>query len=178
MKKKLQTTQRRMMRIITQTKRGTGKGHAASLAASVEDTADVKLHDPDSEPVDDTTEHNNQNFNEHEESSHDADSNPCFDEISEARLDNESSAQSGRLVSSKRNHVVDAQAEPDLLEAGKEDCQTPRRPLDPNLSPAGTQLDQPTDPTETTTISRSAATWLTASEDTMKCDAMESDFIK
>ena len=42
------------------------------------------------------------------------------------RMRNESNAQSGRLISSKWNHVVDPQAEPDLLEAGKNDCQTPR----------------------------------------------------
>ena len=64
MKKKLQTTQRRMMRMITQTNRKTGTGHAAAHAASVDDTADVELHDPDSEPVDHTTEHDNQDFNE------------------------------------------------------------------------------------------------------------------
>ena len=46
------------------------------------------------------------------------------------RLHNESNEKSGRLVNSKRNHVVDPQTEPDLLEAGKDDCQTPRRPLD------------------------------------------------
>ena len=41
MKNKFQTTQRRMMRMIIQTKRKTGKGHAAAHAASVDDTADV-----------------------------------------------------------------------------------------------------------------------------------------
>ena len=46
------------------------------------------------------------------------------------RLQNDSNAQSGRLVSSRRNHVVVSQAEPDSLQAGKDDCQTPRRPLD------------------------------------------------
>ena len=51
--------------------------------ASVDDNADVEDHDPDSAQVDDTTEHNNQHVNEHEESSYDADSNPCFDNISE-----------------------------------------------------------------------------------------------
>ena len=38
---------------------------------------------PCREQGDDTTEHNNQDPNEHEESSHDADSNACFDEIPE-----------------------------------------------------------------------------------------------
>ena len=47
-------------------------------AASVDDTADVELHDPDSEAADDTTEH----LNEYEESSHNAESNHCFDSIS------------------------------------------------------------------------------------------------
>ena len=119
--KKLQTTQRRMMRMIIQTERKTGTGHAVAHAASV-DTG-VEPHDPDSEPLDDTTEHNNQDLDEHEESSHDADSNPCFDESSEDNPADEqepwvncitgASRKSGRLVSSKRNHVVDPQAQPD-----------------------------------------------------------------
>ena len=71
------------MRMIIQTKRQTGKGHAATHAASVDDTVDVEAHDPDNQPVDDKTEHNYQDLNEHEESSHDADSNPCFDGITE-----------------------------------------------------------------------------------------------
>ena len=84
--------------------------------------------DPDSEPVDDTTEHNNQD-NEHEGSNHHADSIPCFDESSEdnpeqldprVRAHDESNAQSGRLACSKLNYVVDSQAEPDSLEAGKD----------------------------------------------------------
>ena len=49
------------------------------------------------------------------------------------RLHAESNAQSGRLASNKQNHVVDS---PDL-EAGKDDCQAPRRPLDhSNWNPA------------------------------------------
>ena len=39
------------------------------------------------------------------------------------RLHNESNAQSERLFTSKRNHAVDSLAEPDLLEAGKDDRQ-------------------------------------------------------
>ena len=42
-----------------------------------------------SEQGDDTTEHSNQDLNEHEESSHDADSNPCFDEIPEDNPEDE-----------------------------------------------------------------------------------------
>ena len=83
MKKKLQTTQRRMMRMIKQTERKTGKCHPAAHAASVDDTADGEPHHSDSEAVEDTIEHNQQDLHEHEESSHDADSNTCFDEISE-----------------------------------------------------------------------------------------------
>ena len=59
--------------------RKNGKSYAAAHAANVE------LHDPDSEPVDGTTEHNNQDMNEHEESSHDADSNPCFRTVGRLR---------------------------------------------------------------------------------------------
>ena len=57
-------------------------------------------------------------------------------------LQKESNAHSGRLVSRKLNHVVDPQAEPDLLEAGKDDCQTPKT-VGPSLCPTGTQLYQP-----------------------------------
>ena len=42
--------------MIKKTRRRTGKGHAAAHAASVDGTADVVSHDPDSELVDDTTE--------------------------------------------------------------------------------------------------------------------------
>ena len=38
--------------------------------------------------------------------------------------------RSGRPVGSKRNHVVDLQTEQDVLETGKNGCQTPRRSLD------------------------------------------------
>ena len=50
MKRKLQTTQQRMMTIIILTKRKTGTVHAAAHAAGVNDTVDVEVHDPDSEP--------------------------------------------------------------------------------------------------------------------------------
>ena len=106
------------------------KGRAAAHAACIDDTVDVEPHDSDSAPVDDTTEHN-QGFNEHEESSYDADSNPCSDEISEDNPEDElepwvDNAQSGPLVSMKRNLLVDPEAEPDSLVTGKDDCQTPR----------------------------------------------------
>ena len=51
------------------------------MGFDVDDTADVEPHDPDSEPEDDTAEHNHQIINVHPESSHDADSNLSFDEI-------------------------------------------------------------------------------------------------
>ena len=109
-----------------QTKRQAGKSCAAAQAASVDVTADVELHDPDSEQGDDTTQHNNQDPNEHIQSCHDAGSNSCFDEISGDNPEDElelwadiikRGPQSGRLASSKQNHVVDSQAEPDLLKA-------------------------------------------------------------
>ena len=115
--------------MITRKKRQTGKSCAVAHFASVDVTADVEPHDPNGG---DTTEHNSQDLNEHEESSHDADSNPCFVEIPEDSPEDElepsvgyttrATGQSGRLVSSKRNRVVDPQAEPDLL---KDDCQAP-----------------------------------------------------
>ena len=128
--------------MIVQTEK-TGKGREAAHASSVDDTANVELHDADSKPDDDTTEHNHQDLNEHEESRHDAGSNLSFDEISNDNPEDElqpwinyiarekeSNAQSGWFVSSKRIHVVDPQAEPDSLEAGKDDCRTPRKLLD------------------------------------------------
>ena len=83
LKKKLRTTQRRMVRMIIQTKTQAGKSCAGREAASVDVTADAEPHDPNSEQGNDTTEHNNQDPKEHEESSHDADSNRCFDKIPE-----------------------------------------------------------------------------------------------
>ena len=68
--------------MIIETKRTTGKGHAAVHAASVDDTAHVEPDDPDSELEVHTTEHNHQDLNEHAESSHNADGNPTFNEIS------------------------------------------------------------------------------------------------
>ena len=63
--------------LIIQTTKKTGKGHAAAHAASVDDAAGVEPHDPDNKP-----ETDNQDLDEYEESSHDANSNPSFDEIS------------------------------------------------------------------------------------------------
>ena len=54
-----------------------------------EHISDAEPNDPDSEQRDDTAEHNNQDPNDHEESSHDADSNPSFDEIPEDNPENE-----------------------------------------------------------------------------------------
>ena len=77
-KKKLQTTQRRMLRMIVQTERKAQKGTAAAHAANLDD---VESHLPVSEPDEDTTEGNVQDSNEQEESSHDADSNPSFNSL-------------------------------------------------------------------------------------------------
>ena len=49
MEKKLPTTQRRMTKSIIPKKEKTGECHAAAHAASVDDTADGQLHDPDSQ---------------------------------------------------------------------------------------------------------------------------------
>ena len=180
-------TQLRMMRLIIQTRRKTGKDHAAAQTASVHDTADVATQTADGGRHDRSQQ---PRPNEHEESSHDEDSNPCLD-------DKESNALSGRLVCSKRNHVVVPQTEPDSLEAGKDDCQTPRRPVDPaclqlepiNINQAKripeprktsqemgrTSTCNQTDPTDNHDLT-SDMTWLTTAEDSSKWDAMESDF--
>ena len=62
MKKKLQTIQWRMMRMIMQTKRKSGKRPAAAHAANVEEVADDEPHDADYEPEEDTTEISPQDF--------------------------------------------------------------------------------------------------------------------
>ena len=65
------------------------KSPAAAHAANVDEVADNEPHDTDIEPEDDTTEANPSDFNEQEESSHDADSHPCFDEVSEDNPEDE-----------------------------------------------------------------------------------------
>ena len=50
----------RVKRMIIQTKSNTGECHAAPHAVSVDDTAGVEHHNPESEPEDDRTEHNQQ----------------------------------------------------------------------------------------------------------------------
>ena len=107
----------------------------------------------------------------------------------------DSNAQSGRLDSSRRNHVVDPQAEPNLLEAGKDDCQTPRRLLDQACSSSIKQaqrcrkqgraakrweddLDiyfQPDRSNRDTNDLTSDMTWPTTADDSSKWDAVESD---
>ena len=97
---------------------------------------------------------------------------------------------------------MDPQAELDLLEAGEDDCQTPRRQSDQaclQLEPSninhakkstGNRENQPiygkttststynhTDPTETTTISRATSLGSLRRKTARKWDAMESDFI-
>ena len=67
MKKKLQTTQRLMLRMIIQTKRQTEKGIAAAHDGNVHDVTDDEPQDP----------------NEQEESGHDADNVPRDDETTE-----------------------------------------------------------------------------------------------
>ena len=190
-KKKLQTTQRRMMRMIIQTKRQAGTSYAAAQAASasVDVTADAKPHDPYSEQGNDRTEHNDQDSNDPKRAPRPQQAQPLLRRNPRrqsrkrartvGRVHTESNTQSGRLANIKQNHVVDSQAEPDLLEAGKDDCQAPRRPLDHarlQLEPSNINLakglpqtkeDQPRDgrttstltsnqtkPTETTTTSR------------------------
>ena len=57
------------------------EGHAAAHAASVDDTAARHRSGVD------TTEHKHQDLNEHEGSSHDADSNPSLGEIANDKLE-------------------------------------------------------------------------------------------
>ena len=48
-----------------------------------------------------------------------------------------------RLVSSSCDSVMDSRTEQDVLEASRNDCRTPRRPLDKNLSFIRTRRRQP-----------------------------------
>ena len=85
--KKLQSTQRRMMRMIVQTNRKTKKHPAAAHAESVDEVAEDEPHDPDCKMKEDTTEANPQDPNEQEESDRDADSNPSFDRMQQDELE-------------------------------------------------------------------------------------------
>ena len=141
MNKKHQTTQRRM-RMIIQAKRQAGTSCTASQAASgsVDVTANAELHDSNSEQGGDTTEHNNQDLSKHEESSRDADSNHCFDEILEDNPEDElrpwvdyikrATPQADHLPATNRITSWILRQTCDLLEAGSDDCQAPRRWLD------------------------------------------------
>ena len=93
---------------------------------------------------------------------------------------------------------MDLQAEPDFLKAGKDDCQTPRRPLDQaylQLEPSNQAKGywkkgipakrweddlniclQPDRSNRDNNDLTSDMTWLTTAEDSSKSDAMESDF--
>ena len=197
MNKKTQTKQRRMMRMIIQTKRErkSGKTPAAGLAVSVDSTADVETHDPDSEPVDDMTD--NQDLHKHEESSHDADSTPCFDEISEDNPEDEldlwvdyitrATCTANDLLAAcgitswirKQSQIYWRQASMIANHSTRLLDQTclplePSGPRDGNMTSTST-YDQ-TGPTENNDL-MSDMTWLTTAEDSSKWDAMESDFI-
>ena len=76
----IQTAQRRMMRIIVKMGGKPGKRFAAAHDANVDEIADGEAHDFDSDPKHDTTEANPQDL-KREESSHDADSTPSFDDV-------------------------------------------------------------------------------------------------
>ena len=85
MKKNLQTTQRRMMRMIIQTNRKFPKGPAGAHAANAEEVADDEPHDPEYEqPEEDTTEINPQDPSEQEERKQDADDRVPQGELEDA----------------------------------------------------------------------------------------------
>ena len=90
MKKKLQTTQRRTMRMIIQTQRKTKtKSPAATHATDVDEVAEDEPHNPDCEQEEDTTEARPQDTNKQEENNQDADSNPSFDSVPRDELEDE-----------------------------------------------------------------------------------------
>ena len=62
---------------------------AQAASTSVDVTVDAEPPRPCSERGDDTTDHNKQDPNEYEESSHDADSNLRFDDIPEDNPEDE-----------------------------------------------------------------------------------------
>ena len=146
MKKKVQTMQRRMMWMIMQTKRKTSKGHAAAHAPS------VGRHRRRRTPRPDTTEHNNQDLNEHEESSHDADSNSCFDDITE---DNPEDEPTGTLQYQPSKKGYRKQGRP--AKRWRDDLSIYSQPDSSNRDDNDLTSDM---------------TWLTTAEDSWKWDAM------
>ena len=69
-----------MLRMIIQKRRKVEKGTAAAHAANVDDVANDKPHDPDSEPEEDKTKAT-LHPSEQEESSLDADSKPSLTSV-------------------------------------------------------------------------------------------------
>ena len=128
MVKKRRTTQRRMMGMIIHPQRQPGTSCAAAQAASasVGVIADAEAHDPDSELVDDTTEHNNnQDLNEPRRGQHSQlrrNHRRQSTKRAAGSVDYMTRAthKADDMFAAKRNHVVDLRAEPDLREAGKE----------------------------------------------------------
>ena len=102
----------------------------------------------------------------------------------------------GRPVGSKWDHVVDPQAEQHALEVSKNDCQTPRRPLDKThllMEPGDSNRAQRVSEGRKTSQEMGRrhqfilttnhngltndTTSLTAAQDGLKWDFMESDFV-
>ena len=131
------------MQSIIQTERKSNKCPAAAHA-SVDGAAEGEPHHPDNEPGDHTTEPHHEDPNEKEECSHDADSHPSFDGAPHDEPDDElepwavyrgvqaTLQADDLLVASGITSWILRQVKGarDLLEARKDDCQTPRRTLE------------------------------------------------
>ena len=134
MKKKLETTQRRMMRMIIQTKRKSGKclaTHTSRKSTKSPTTNPTARGQP---PRPRRARRKQQQRRQQPLPRRNLKRQSRRRARTEDRQHNESNAQSGRLASNKRNYVVDPQAEPDLSEAKKDDCQT-HNELEDELEP-------------------------------------------
>ena len=197
MRKKLQTTQRRMMRMIIQTKRKPGKCRAASHAASVDDIADDELHDPDSESENETTEPNPKDPQRIRRKQSRRGQQSLLRQRTTIRVGRRTGTM-GRLDNARNTRQMTCwQTERDFLETGKDDCRTPRGTLDkasrrfgipaqPNREGTRSKEDWPRDgKTPATKINRdnndltSDTTWLTTAQDGSKWELHgKCDFFK
>ena len=154
MKKNLDTTRGRMMRMILQTKRKSSKASTAAHTVNVDEAVDDELHDPGSEPEEDTTDALQQDPNEQEDSNQDADINPSVDIVPQDDLDNElepwfahckvrANHKVDGLLAATGNHVVDPQERAGCVRSKQERLPNAATPAGHNSSPNGVQRHRP-----------------------------------
>ena len=182
-KKNLQTTQRRVLRMIIQTERKIHqKSTAAAKAANVEVDVDDERQDPNSEPEDDTTKSIPQDIKEQEKvtatwTTPSISSVPQDDETTEDEPEpwfehSSRNLEGGRRHESQRDQTMDPLTEQRILQTGQNYCHAPRRSLD--MAHSETQQTKVRgDDTDLT----NDMMWFTAALDGLKLDSMERDFV-